>query len=1026
MNTKNKHHLDPRLIQIHKQPAHFEGISFQSKEAYETNDTSSLISLNGEWSFVYYSRYLDTLHVAATPDMYALSDLTDFKKINVPGVWELQGYGKPYYLANSYPPQIDVRKNHIPGISETDNPTGLYLRDFDVPDTFNGQRVFVRFNGVKGMLEVAINGKFVGLSKGSMTPHEFEITEFIHPGTNRIGALVVKYSDASYLEDQDMWFMAGLLRDVELFCEPTEFIRDAFATCVFDHDYRDATLKLKLEIEAMNFDDLSIRVSLRKEKAIRLFEGKIGGSNIEIEKLIEAPLQWTAETPELYEIKIELFRKTSLIQIKKFDYGFRQVEIRDSMLLLNGKPIKFRGVNRHDFNTSKGWSMNIEDRENDLRILKAHNINAIRCSHYPNDRSFYQLCDKHGFYVIDEADLETHGVRDFLPKDDLRWRDAMIDRGIRMVRRDRNHPCILLWSLGNESGSGSNFQWMKQAMKAEDASRPFHYEGDRDLSVSDVKSMMYPSPKRVESYGKKEDILARSPLDLIRKGLTAQFYHHRKDYESMPVMVCEYAHCMGNSLGNLREYMDVFEAYPNLIGGFIWDFADQAIKQVEKDGRIRWLYGGDFGEEKSDGPFCANGIVAADRTLHPAIAEVKKVYAPIAITQIDLQHVSIQNKNAFIDTSTYRFEGYLQIDGVKTETFEFSVDPILPGKSATIKLPIQLDPTLDNDVLLEIDVVSNTASFGVEIGDEITFFQFEISRKEIKISDQQQACPAYEETDANITIHTLSSKFILSKSTGFIEHISTNDENLLISPLMPNFSRADTDNDRMLEMWVPAIKRFNLNKRWVDAFADRKLTDMIMDQNVNFLRIVTKFNMPNTRRLEITYDFYDNGSVAITLTILPTHEIPRIGMTFATSPDFQQVTFYGKGPQENYRDRNSGCKMKVHEGTIWDFTHDYMRPQENGNHTEVRSLSVASQTSRFEIRASGKQSLNVSVWPYTQAQLHEATHIHRLPKHRLTTINVDYGQRGVGGETPMRGEVLPQYILRKGKTYSYTFILIIH
>ncbi|TFG83283.1 MAG: DUF4981 domain-containing protein, partial [Erysipelotrichales bacterium] len=803
---------NPEMFQRNKEQPRFEAVSFRTKEEMERNASSSLVLLNGSWRFKYYAHpsLVDPLVFKAD------TDLSAWDTIIVPGVWELQGYGKPYYLAASYPPQIGVKKGRIPDISASDNPTGLYALDFVLPENFEGQRIYLRFNAIKSSLTLYLNGMQVGYSQGSMTPHEFDITNHVRQGSNRLTAQIIKYSTGTYLEDQDMWFLAGIFRDVELYCEPQEYISDAFASCRFDREYRNATLDLKVRIQAEQMEGLILRVVLIGTETMTLYNGMIQGNSVSLNAWVVNPKPWTAETPYLYVIRMELYRNEQFIQGKKFNFGFRQVELSDGRFLINGRAIKFKGVNRHDFHPAKGWAIDKETREHDIRIMKSHNINAIRCSHYPNDRHLYDLCDRYGLYVIDEADLETHGIRSFLPKDDPRWTEAMLDRGVRMVRRDRNHPCIVMWSLGNEAGFGTNFSKMKEAMQAHDTTRPFHYEGDPTLKVSDVKSMMYPTPELVRRYGEKENILPRTPLDYIRKYMTAQFFHRSIDYRGMPVMLCEYAHCMGNSLGNLQEHMDNFDKYEHLAGGFIWDFVDQAIEHRDPDGNIQWLYGGDFGEEKTDGPFCANGLVAADRTLHPAILEVKKVYADIAIRRISDTQIEIKNKNVFVDTAQYRFMLKRLVDGMSVLEDELNIPPIEAGASKLMEIPVAFTlPELNHDLILEIDVLQKSDRFWCRKDEEVTFFQFEtISEHRVSKPVAPLFQPKFSEKSGHILIQTADVVYRLDRLTGLIDFWSDTEENILISPLSPDFSRADTDNDRMLQMWVPWIARFNRNRFW--------------------------------------------------------------------------------------------------------------------------------------------------------------------------------------------------------------------
>ncbi|MGB7595776.1 MAG: glycoside hydrolase family 2 TIM barrel-domain containing protein [Erysipelotrichaceae bacterium] len=1012
-------YLNPEMFQRNKEQPRFEAVSYRTKEEMDHGVSTSLVLLNGKWRFKYHPHP----SLVDPQDFRIDADLSKWDTIEVPGVWELQGYGKPYYLAASYPPQIGVKKGHIPDISASDNPTGLYALDFELPVNFEGQRVYLRFNAIKSSLTLYINGMQVGYSQGSMTPHEFDITNFIRPGNNRLCAQIIKYSTGTYLEDQDMWFLAGIFRDVELYCEPSDYINDAFATCRFDKDYRNATLDLKVRIQSDKMEGLILRVVLVGEEIMTLYNGSIQGNMVSLNAWVVHPKQWTAETPHLYIIRMELYRNEQFIQGKKFNFGFRQIELRNGLFLINGHPIKLLGVNRHDFDPAKGWAIDKETRERDIKIMKNHNINAIRCSHYPNDRHLYDLCDRYGLYVIDEADLETHGVRKFLPGSDARWSEAMIDRGVRMVRRDRNHPCIVMWSLGNEAGFGTNFVKMKEAMAVHDGSRPFHYEGDPTLKVSEVKSMMYPTPELVKRYGEKENILVRTPVDFIKKQMLAQFFHRAADYREMPVILCEYAHCMGNSLGNLQEHMDNFDKYENLAGGFIWDFVDQAVEQHDTDGNIRWLYGGDFGEDKTNANFCANGLIAADRSLHPAIIEAKKVYAPISIRKVSDTQIRIKNKHSFTDTSQYRFVIHRRIDGISVLQDELFVLPIQPSESRMIDIPAAFSqPEPDHDLILEIDVLQKRDRLWCERDASVTFFQFETpGEHHTEMLVSVNPTPVLTKDDQNLTIQTAGITYIIDRTIGLLTGWSINQENLLKSPLHPNFSRADIDNDRMLEMWVPILRRFNKNRAWEKNLKKLKVVSIDTETKEDEVIVKANFRMRGVERMEIKYTFNAEGSADVEMEVRPAREILRVGMSAQLDAGFDALRFFGRGPMENYRDRNSGSRLAIHEGKITDFTHDYMRPQENGNHTDVHELRLLSPRHTLLFTALSRELLNISVWPYTQDELRDAKHIHELPPHTATTVNLDLGQCGVGGDNPMTGGILKKYRMGKGKTYRYSF-----
>ncbi len=979
---------NPLLLGKNKEEAHTEAVSYLSIEALENDRKDTQRSLNGVWKFKLYRNPKEV------SDFYTLenTESTSWEDITVPGVWELQGHGTPYYLAKSYPPQIETRKRKLPHVSESDNPSGAYVSVFDCPSEFLSQRVFLRFGAVKSAFRVWINGNEVGLSKASMTSHEFEVTAYLKEKNNKLAVLVHKYSDGTYLEDQDMWFFGGITRDVTLLCEPKTYLYDVFSSCELINDYTDAQLNLDIKIKGELLKGLRLKVQLCSLEIINLFDEPIESASFNLTKLIQNPLKWTAETPDLYTLKFYLSLDDELIQAKKIKFGFRSVEIKGCQFLINGKSIKFKGVNRHDFDPLLAWGIREETRLKDLLIMKAHNINAIRTSHYPNDPHLYDLADELGFYVIDEADLESHGLREVLPRNNELWVPAMIDRGLRMVLRDRNHPCIVMWSLGNEAGEGSSFMAMKQALKAVDTSRPFHYEGDKQKGLSDVYSMMYPSPELEARFGNKQDILPQNFIERVTELFLSRKPVKKEDYESLPVMNCEYAHCMENSLGNFKEHIDNFEKYDNWIGGFIWDFVDQAIQSDQEDGSRQWLYGGDFGEDKTDAFFCANGLVAADRSLHPAISEVKNVYSNISISDYDTydHSVLITNKNVFIDTSKMIFIAKLLANGLMIDQQLLKVDPIKPQQSERVFLKHLHTVDATQEILCEVSALDKEDRPWAKAGHEICFAQFivnSIPKTELISTTSEKMIVSQDRSKILLSSSAFSVYF--NKKTGTIDLLEYGLGKLLKAPLTFNFTRADLDNDCGVEIFMPFMKHFNAIRTWEKAETKLKVSKVTLTTIENGVKILVSYKMPYVKDLQTIYTFLCDGTIHVLSSVFPKKDMIRFGMNLGLDPDFQSIEFYGKGPQENYRDRKHGSKIALHQGRIFDFTHNYMRPQENGNHTEVRRLKISGKTSSITFEACSDALLETSVWPYTQEDLQEAQHIHELPKQWITSVNLD-------------------------------------
>ncbi len=1016
-------YCNPRILGVNKEEAHFEGLGFLSESDLDQQLNKTSISLNGKWKFKLY-RHPDEVDQSFHEVDNCLSDSWD--EITVPGVWEFQGYGTPYYLAISYPPHVDVRKHKIPSLSKTDNPTGAYVSAFTLPDDFLNQHVFIRFGAVKSAFWLWINGIQVGFSKASMTSHEFEITPYLKAGQNKVAVLVVKYSDGTYLEGQDMWYLGGITRDVTVFSEPQTYLYDAFASSDLIHDYQDASFKLDLTFKGQFREDLALKVVLSYQNDQVIYHEALDSLTCHVERLIEKPALWSAETPYLYVVKLMLYSGKTLIQAKQFRFGFRSIEIKDTRFLINGRPIKFKGVNRHDFDPEKAWGIAKETRLTDLLIMKAHNINAIRTAHYPNHPHLYDLADELGFYVIDEADLESHGVRQYLPKNDPLWEKAGIDRNQRLVLRDRNHPCIVMWSLGNEAGEGSSFMAMRHAIKVLDPTRPIHYEGDKQPGLSDVYSMMYPSPELERKFGEKQDIQARGLLEKATQLFLTRKPVKKEAYQDLPIMNCEYAHCMENSLGNFQEHVDNFEKYDNWIGGFIWDFVDLSIKKTDPEGKVKWLYGGDFGEDKTDAFFCANGLIAADRSLHPAITEVKQVYANLSISDYNpIDHtVLIKNKNVFIDTDYVLFIAKLLSNGIMIDQAVLHVDPIPAGQGRRILVPDLTLPNDNTELILEIDAVEKTDRPWAKLGHEICFGQF-ILRPALSpdLPNDLGAAFRVAKEKGKITFYSPALTVSLDPQTGAIERVDAGFGNLLRSPLTFNFSRADLDNDCGIELFVCAMKYVNPIRKWEKAQHKLRVQSIKTHITKSEATITVHFNMPGTRHLKTIITLTPQGMMHIEASLIPHKDMIRFGMTLGLDPTYASLSFYGKGPQENYCDRKHGSKLGLHQGNLEDFNHNYMRPQENGNHTEVRFLELSDDQNRLRFEATSPSLLETSVWPYTQSQLKTAKHSHELPPWTMTTVNLDYGQKGVAGDLPGFYMGPDLYKLKANRSYVYGFSL---
>ncbi|PKM74498.1 MAG: hypothetical protein CVU91_01120 [Firmicutes bacterium HGW-Firmicutes-16] len=1022
---------NPEIIEYNKETAHAIWMP------YDNISDNYKLCLNGLWDFKW------VLGESVIPEGFFMPsyDATGWDKLNVPSVWQLEGYGKPYYLAFDFPPALSKKKNEVPKIDQSRNEKGLYRRTFILPENFEGREIYIHFGAVKSAFYLYINGEKIGYSQGSMTPAEFDITAFVKSGENVVAAEIIRFSDGTYLEDQDMWFFSGIYREVYIYAEPKLFLRDIFARSTPDATYTNWTLNIDVFIENRTGQDNGtiIEALLCDYHDYHVIDSVSGGFEagtksancFSLQKLISCPKQWSAEQPNLYQLIIVLKGSNgSVIEAKTIHFGFKSVEIKDEKILINGKPLMICGVNRHDFDPDNGWAVPRERYVQDLVLMKQANINAIRTSHYPNDPMLYELCDIYGIYVMDEADIETHAVRrKNVPGDNPIWTRAVVDRMERMVLRDRNHPCVFMWSLGNEAGYGSNFTKMKEAALALDATRPFHYEGDFDMSVSDVVSKMYPKFELLEKLGLHEEIKINLIDKLLnRLTVTADKKPMKPEqYRGKPVLLCEYAHAMENSLGNFQEYMDVFEKYPNMAGGFIWDFVDQSIRRKTENGKEQWLYGGDFGEEVSHRYFCANGIVSADRTPHPSYYEVKKVYQRIKVTPVDLQNgvIRIENQYCFNDLSEFRPEWTLIEDGraVSWKTLE----PIfLPaGESLDVKLDFtNYKFKLGKEYHLTLDFLMRDETLWCEKNYPLAFEQFEVLPDRLQIKPDRSKKIEVSEYETEIDIQGKGFRISVSKKDGGISSIDYGRGNILSSPLTQNYWRAYTDNDLGYANFKPEFEKLLAFpvKRWREATERRKVRSVNIASSYGLASVTIRQSVPNCKGYVITiYKIDSVGTIFVRHEICPKKDMLRIGFTMALKRRFDSFTWFGRGPQENYCDRKTGSPIGVYSLNAEEIGHSYMRPQENGNRTDVRWLKISDKY-KNGLMITGNL-FNFSAWPYTQETLEKARHMHELEAQDFITVNIDHMQCGVGGDFPGVAMLHEPYKIHKGKSYVFEYAI---
>ncbi len=983
---------NPKLISSGTEKPHSTFIPYFDFKSFSWKYPKNCLFLNGKWKFYLAKNPFEL------PEGFHSKDFDDsaWNDIDVPSNWELQGYDKPIYTNIVYPFKVNP-----PHVSTDYNPTGIYRKKIFISKNLLNEELFIHFEGVRSFLKLWINGEEVGFSKDSCTPAEFRVTKFLKEGENVIAALVLKWCDASYLEDQDMWWFAGIYRDVYLYTLPKCHIWDIFLRTDLDENYENA--KLFVDVQIRNLGDTSCtdaldlvlfdptdKQSLLCQKNITLEPNS--DKTVSFWFDIEKPMKWSHETPNLYVLSVK-FGKDE----KKVNFGFRKIEIKDGKLWINGKSFYVKGVNRHEFDPDKGHSVPVERMIQDIRLMKQCNINTVRTSHYPNQTRWYDLCDYFGLYVIDEANIESHGIG-WDPQVTLarkeEWKDAHVDRVKRMVERDKNHVCVIFWSLGNEAGDGENFEQAALWIKSRDNTRFVHYcphgtTGFADGHHLDIVSTMYPPIEKLIKYS------VSNP--------------------KRPLLMCEYAHAMGNSVGNLKDYWDVIEMHPNLCGGCIWDWVDQGIRKYDPDGKQFWAYGGDFKDEPNDGNFCCNGIVLPDRTVEPEYYEVKKIYQNIKINKLSNDTYEIENN--YIFTNLDQFEGtwLVRADGEIVEKKSFTVN-VPPGHKTTVKLPV--NPSKDDrEYFLEINFSLKQDLPWAEKGHVVAWEQFKL--KEPVFYHVKRDSLFFEVSEDGHSYFVKGKDFTVtfSKFSGTIEQINYSSTNLLVSPLVPNFWRVPIDNDIGNKM----PERLAI---WKKASYERKLHKLHTEHRENRFTLCSEYQLPGGSWDYLTFTVFSTGEILVDHTIIPEDglpELPRFGIQFKTTSALKRVKWYGAGPHETYWDRKHSGLIALHQLASDSLVHYYVRPQETGNRTDVRYFKIYDENN-LGLMICGIPTVDFSIWPFSMEDLENAKHVNELEKKDFLTINVDYKQTGVGGDDSWGARTHREYTLIP-KAYNHRFVI---
>lgn len=1037
---------NPEIFKINKEDGHAIMMPFDSeKDALSAKESNYKQSLNGKWKF-YWQRGLKN-----QPENFQLTSFDDshWDEINVPSVWQTQGYSVPYYYASTFPKAFSRSKGKIPSIDHDMQEIGFYRKSFTLNENFNGREIFLHFGAAKSALEIYVNGEFVGYSQGSMTPHEFNVTKVLKPGENVITAKLYRYSDGSYLEDQDMWWLCGIYREVYLFAEPKLCLRDFYFKTDFDDSYTDSNVTLNMYIN--NYNNIRGKMtasaklidSNNGEILLGTKETELSGGNeaVTFTETVKAPEKWSAETPNLYTLVMTIELDGKIICVKTYKVGFKKVEIKGEKIYYNGMPLMIKGVNRHDFDCDNGWAVPREIYTQDLDIMKQNNINSIRTSHYPDDPYFYDMCNKYGFYVMDECEVETHGVRrKGVPGSNPVWTGAVVDRMQRMVLRDRNNPCVFMWSLGNEAGDGSNFMEMKKAALALDNSRQFHYEGDFDLTKSDVISRMYPTKDIMEKLGNKQPITI-SLYDNIANQLAADSKPIKAEmYEGKPVVLCEYAHSMENSLGNFQEYIDDFEKYDNMCGGFIWDFVDQALHVKDENGNDNYLYGTDFqGQEPhklidipnttamtgSNVYFCANGIIGADRKPHPQIVEVKHGYQNIGITAVDasIGEFKLKNKFLFTNLSDFNCKWVIKAEGEEVLSGELGKIECAPLEECNIKIDFDSSKLpKDKEVILTVSFETTKESLGIEKDYEIAFEQFIINAMPQPKDDNADGNLDFDINGKRVTVKGDNLEVIVDD--GKIVSYKIEGKELLKAPLMPNYFRALTDNDIDFLNFTPQWAKFHPFYAWQHATHHTRADKTEVIKNNNAVEIHIAFSTAGLKKSVATYRVYPDGRLYVFHSAVPTKGMLRFGYQMTMDKSMEYITWYGRGPKPTYIDRKLGSKIDLYKSSVTDFEYRYMRPQESSNRCDVRYFTLTDKNGfGIKVNAYYDNPINFSAYHYTTDGLEKATHINDIPYEDITTVNIDHRQLGVGGDLPGQAFVREPYTMPKGQKQEYSFVI---
>ena len=1000
---------DPTYFKDGRIEAHSDHICYRNEMEAAEKETSFRHSLNGIWKFHYARNYGSTVQGFENTD-YSCRDWDD---IRVPAHIQMEGYDAPQYANVQYPWEghEDIHPGEIP---EHFNPVASYVKYFEVPETMQGKRLFISFQGAESGIVLWLNGQFVGYSEDSFTPSEFELTEYVKEGENKLAAQVFKWTASSWCEDQDFFRFSGIYRDVYLYTVPEVHVYDLQIRAIPTEDLTEAAL----EIRTNTWGKGKAKIVLTKSGTEVFNEEKpLDGEEI-YSWTIKNPVLWSAEDPQLYDLTIEVYDEAGNLQeVIPQKVGFRRFEMKDGIMTLNGKRIVFKGVNRHEFSSISGRNVSEAELRKDLMIMKQNNINSIRTCHYPDASLIYELCDEYGIYMIDETNLESHGswdvaefTKDYtyvVPHDKPEWLDMMLDRANSMYQRDKNHPAILIWSCGNESFGGKDIYEMSQFFHEKDSTRLVHYEGlchDRRYNdTSDMESQMYPSVEAIKDFLGKDD--------------------------SKPFICCEYTHAMGNSCGAMHKYTDLTDTEPKYQGGFIWDYIDQSIYKKDRYGREFQAYGGDFGERPTDYNFSGNGIAyGGNRDASPKMQEVKFNYQNIT-AEVTADTVKVINKNLFVNTDIYQCKVTVARDGkvIKKAFMETAVAPL---SEETYALPLGKEEK-SGEYTVTVSFHLKEDKVWAKAGHEVAFGQYVYQVKE-----EQKICQdplTVIRSTHNIGVRGAHFEVLFSVLNGGLVSYKYAGKEMIEAIPKPNFWRAPTDNDcgNLMGMrygqWKIASMYLSHKDFRQGPYGPGNTPEV--EEKEHSVKVTYTYLLPATPLAEckLAYEVYGDGRVKTTLTYDPVKELgdmPEFGVIFKFNADYDHVEWYGLGSAETYADRKKGAKLGIYENMVKDNIARYMVPQECGAKEEVRWVKVTDRKGRgmlFEMDENNGPMM-FSALPYTPHEMENAMHPYELPEVHYTVVRVAKEQMGVGGDDSWGARTHEEYLLKTDKKMEFSFV----